>query len=64
VNPQKLLGQLTSKEIDELVLEGERSTWQRLEQIKICSKIGQKLDNILDHHADHNIRRFYKKRSK
>ncbi|MFT4994928.1 MAG: TAG lipase/steryl ester hydrolase/phospholipase A2/LPA acyltransferase [Paraglaciecola sp.] len=62
VNPQKLLGQLTSKEIEELVLEGERSTWLRIEQIRICSKIGQKLDEILDHHADHNIKKFYKKR--
>jgi TAG lipase/steryl ester hydrolase/phospholipase A2/LPA acyltransferase len=61
VNPQKLLGQLTSKEIEELVLEGERSTWAQLEQIRICSKIGQKLDEILDHHTDHSIKRFYKK---
>jgi predicted acylesterase/phospholipase RssA len=35
VDPQKLLGQLTSAEIDELVIEGERSTWPQLEQIKI-----------------------------
>lgn len=62
VNPQKLLGQLTTQEIEGLVFEGERSTWQRLEQIRICSKIGQKLDEILDHHADHNIKRFYKQR--
>lgn len=61
VDPQKLLGQLTSKEINELVLEGERSTWARLEQIRICSMIGQKLDEILDHHEDHNIKQFYKK---
>jgi TAG lipase/steryl ester hydrolase/phospholipase A2/LPA acyltransferase len=62
VDPQKLLGQLTSKEIDELVLEGERSTWARLEQIRICSQIGHKLDDIMDHHESHNIKRFYKKR--
>jgi TAG lipase/steryl ester hydrolase/phospholipase A2/LPA acyltransferase len=62
VNPQKLLGQLTSAEIEELVIEGERSTWPQLEQIKICSKIGHKLEEILDHHADHNIKRLYKKR--
>ena len=62
VNPQKLLGQLTSAEIEELVLEGERSTWIRIEQIRICSKIGQKLDEILDHHADHNVKKLYKKR--
>jgi TAG lipase/steryl ester hydrolase/phospholipase A2/LPA acyltransferase len=62
VNPQKLLGQLTSAEIEELVFEGERSTWRRLEQIRICSKIGQKLDEIIDNHADHNIKLFYKRR--
>lgn len=62
VDPQKLLGQLTSTEIQELVLEGERSTWPQLEQIKICSKIGNKLDEILDNHSDHSIKRLYKKR--
>ncbi|WP_299074574.1 DUF3336 domain-containing protein [uncultured Paraglaciecola sp.] len=62
VDPQKLLGQLTSTEIQKLVAEGERSTWPQLEQIKICSKIGQKLEAILDHHSDHNIKRLYKKR--
>jgi predicted acylesterase/phospholipase RssA len=62
VSPQKLLGQLTSAEIRELFIEGERSTWPQLEQIKVCSKIGHKLDEILDHHGDHNIKRLYKKR--
>jgi len=61
VNPQKLLGQLTSDEIKELVFEGEKSTWPQIEQIKICSKIGLKLDEILDHHSDHNVKRLYKK---
>ncbi|WP_371195941.1 DUF3336 domain-containing protein [Glaciecola sp. SC05] len=62
VDPQKLLGQLTSAEIKELIIEGERSTWPKLEQIRTCSKIGHKLDQILDHHSDHNIKRLYKKR--
>jgi len=62
VNPQKLLGKLTSDEIKNLVIEGERSTWSELEQIRVCSKIGHKLDEILDHHSDHNIKRLYKKR--
>jgi len=64
VNPQKLLGKLTSDEIKKLVIEGERSTWPELQQIKVCSKIGLKLDEILDHHNDHNVKRLYKKRSK
>lgn len=62
VDPQKLLGQLRTSEINELSLEGERSTWPRLEQIRISSKIGQTLDKIIDHHADHSVQRFYKKR--
>ncbi len=62
VDPQKLLGQLTTTEIDELVIEGERSTWPKLEQIRISSKIGKTLDQILDHHTDHNVQRFYKAR--
>jgi DUF1009 family protein len=60
VKPQKLLGQLTSDEIKELVMQGERSTWPQLEQIRICSNISHKLEQILDHHADHNITLFYK----
>ncbi|MBU3001985.1 DUF3336 domain-containing protein [Paraglaciecola arctica] len=63
IDPQKLLGQLTSTEIQELIFEGERSTWPQLEQIKVCSKIGNKLDEILDTHSDHNIKRMYKKRN-
>ncbi len=62
IDPQKLLGQLTTREINELVLEGERSTWPRLEQIRICSKIGLTLDSILDRHQAHNVKRFYKRR--
>jgi TAG lipase/steryl ester hydrolase/phospholipase A2/LPA acyltransferase len=62
VDPQKLLGQLTSAEIKELIIEGERSTWPQLEQIRTCSKIGHKLDEILDHHGEHSVKRLYKKR--
>ncbi|MFT7306321.1 MAG: TAG lipase/steryl ester hydrolase/phospholipase A2/LPA acyltransferase [Candidatus Azotimanducaceae bacterium] len=62
VDPQKLLGQLTTDEINELVDEGERATWAKLEQIRVCSKIGRALDQILDHHDAHNVKRFYKKR--
>jgi len=63
VDPQKLLGQLTMAEIEELVDEGERSTWAMLERIKIQSKIGRTLDVILDHHADHDVRKSYQSRS-
>ncbi|MCR9258880.1 MAG: DUF3336 domain-containing protein [Pseudomonadaceae bacterium] len=62
VNPQKLLGHLTSDEISELVLEGERAAWNRLAQIRTCTSIGHTLDMILDHHSEHDIRKFYKTR--
>lgn len=60
VSPEKLLGHLNAEEIKELVLEGERSTWPQLEQIKTCSSIGKKLEEIMDHHTDHDIKRLYK----
>jgi TAG lipase/steryl ester hydrolase/phospholipase A2/LPA acyltransferase len=62
VDPQKLLGHLTIKEMEELSGEGERSTWANLEQIRISSKVGKCLDMILDHHSDHDVKRIYKKR--
>jgi len=64
VDPQKLLAQLSAKEIEELVSEGERSTWPQIERIRISTKIGRTLDNILDNHTNHNIKKFYKKRTR
>lgn len=60
VNPQKLLGQLTSDEVKKLVVEGEHSAWPLIEQIRICASIGHKLEQIMDHHKDHNIKHLYK----
>ena len=64
VDPQILLGHLTLSEIKALVREGEHATWPKLEQIRISSEIGRILDKILDDHAQHDIRRVYKRRSK
>lgn len=61
-DPRKLLAQLPDEDIEMLVREGERSTWARLEQIRISSKIGQTLDHILDQHAEHDVTTTYKKR--
>lgn len=63
VDPQKLMGRLTQEEISELVAEGERSTWPKIEQIRICSEIGRTLDEILDTHEAHDIKSFYKRRN-
>ena len=64
IDPQKLLAQLSTKEIEELVNEGERSTWPKLERIRISTKIGRTLDHILDNNPNHNIKKFYKKRTR
>lgn len=64
VDPQKLLGHLTRQEIEELADEGIKATWPKLEQIRISSAIGRTLDVILDHHADHDVRKTYKKKSR
>jgi len=61
VDPQKLLGQLTEDEINELILDGERATWPQLERLRICTKIGSTLDSILDEHPVHNVKHLYKK---
>ena len=61
-DPRKLLAQLPEDEILGLTFEGEKATWARLEQIRICSKIGQTLDHILDQHAEHDVTRTYKSR--
>ena len=52
------------KEIAELVLDGERSTWPQLERLRICTKIGRTLDAILDDHAQHSVQHLYKKAAK
>lgn len=61
-DPRKLLSQLPDEDIEMLVQEGQRSTWSKLEQIRISSKIGQTLDHILDEHAEHDVRTTYKTR--
>ena len=62
VDPQKLMGRLTSDEIAGLIEEGERATWQKLAQVRICSEVGRTLDEILDTHDEHNVKSFYKRR--
>ena len=62
-DPRKLLAQLAQDDINFLVHEGERATWPKLEQIRISSKIGQTLDDILDEHKDHDVQTTYKTRN-
>lgn len=46
-DPRKLLSHLSEEEVLALIKEGERSTWPKIEMIRVCSKIGRTLDRIL-----------------
>jgi TAG lipase/steryl ester hydrolase/phospholipase A2/LPA acyltransferase len=47
MSPLKLVSPNTFEEIAELMREGERQTWPRMEMIRISSKISRTLDGIL-----------------
>lgn len=47
-NPMKLLSVLSEEETRQLVLDGERATWPRIEMIRNCTRISRTLDRILD----------------
>lgn len=47
-NPLKLLAFKSVEEIIELIEMGERAAWPKIEMIRIQSKIGRKLDDILE----------------
>lgn len=46
-DPRKLLAKLSEKQLMNLVREGEKASWPRLEMIRLCSMIGEKLDQIV-----------------
>jgi len=46
-NPLRLLAQRSVDEIIELIELGQRATWPKIEQIRVQTKIGRKLDEIL-----------------
>ncbi len=58
-NPTKLLAKRSEAEIRELILMGERSTWPKIEMIRIQTKINRALDHILrDYETDYSKRQF------
>ena len=59
VDPRKVLGHLTTTEIEKLYADGQRSTWPLVEQIRLSTQIGRTLDGILQRHGDHDVRRHY-----
>jgi len=47
LSPRKLLSALSTEELGELINQGEKKTWERLEAIRLTTKIGRVLDDIL-----------------
>ena len=47
-NPSRILAHLTEEEIMDLVRVGERSTWPKIEMIRIQTEIGRTLDDICE----------------
>jgi NTE family protein len=45
-DPTKLLSHLSEAEILRLIKEGERSTWPKIENIRVCTRISRTLDRI------------------
>lgn len=58
-DPRKLLSQLTPEELLKLIRAGERATWPRMEMIRNCSKIGNKLDQIVMDYEAEALRRLH-----
>ncbi len=59
VDPRKVLGHLTTLEMEELYIDGQRSTWPLVEQIRLSTQIGRTLADILQRHKHHDARRHY-----
>jgi NTE family protein len=47
-DPRRLLTFLTPKEMMEMIRDGERATWPKIEAIRSCTKIGRVLDDLLE----------------
>lgn len=56
-DPRKLLSQLNEKQLMNLIREGERATWPRVEMIRNCSRIGEKLDQIVKAYENEALNR-------
>ncbi|MEO1260318.1 MAG: DUF3336 domain-containing protein [Bacteroidota bacterium] len=56
VKPGKFLSALTRDELIELISKGERATWPKIEAIRICTKVGRILDQILEEYESEEMR--------
>jgi TAG lipase/steryl ester hydrolase/phospholipase A2/LPA acyltransferase len=52
-NPLRLLSHRSTDEIKKLISMGERATWPKIEMVRVQTKIGRTLDNIL-HEYEHD----------
>jgi TAG lipase/steryl ester hydrolase/phospholipase A2/LPA acyltransferase len=59
-NPLRLLARLNADEIMKLVTSGERSAWQRIEMIRIQTRISRTLDRIMTDYEAEALRKLYK----
>ena len=48
IKPTRLLSTLTKDELADLITKGEKATWPQVEAIRICTKVGRILDEILE----------------
>lgn len=53
----KILSQLSGDELMELVRQGERATWRKMDMIRTCSKISKVLDEILLRYEEKELHR-------
>jgi NTE family protein len=56
IKPGKLLSVLTLEELTELIRKGEKATWPKLEAIRVTTKVGRILDNILEEYEAEELR--------
>ena len=59
-NPLRALAWRTREEISELIDEGERATWPRIERVRIQTRISRTLDPILSNYEDQHIAHYGK----
>ncbi|MGD8680537.1 MAG: DUF3336 domain-containing protein [Lysobacterales bacterium] len=59
-NPFKVLSFLSEREIRDLVREGERSTWPRVEMIRIQTRISRVLNRIMSDFDEEHVQRVKK----
>ena len=61
-NPLRALSRRSREEVEELINEGQRATWPRIERIRIQTRISRTLDPILHQYEDQHIAQFGKAR--